>query len=75
MFILSRHKDGQEVNNEVEGAEAVVLARPTNAVSDLGEKGFKSSTTKNAGVSGFVTVTASVDYLTDMVNESEDRDS
>lgn len=75
MFILTKHRDGEEVNNQLEGADAVVLAKPTNIVSDLGENGFKSSTTKNAGVTGFVTVTASVDYLTDMVNESEDRDS
>ena len=75
MYTLIRTTDTSLLNKKIDGAESVVMGKVSHAVSSLDQPVAHSSTTKHAGGAGFVTVTASVDVLTSMVNESEDVDS
>jgi len=75
MYLLTRTDDQALLNKKVEGAESVVQVAVSHAVTSLDQPLVKSSQTRNKQNAGFVTVTASVDVLTDMVNESEDVDS
>jgi SAM-dependent methyltransferase len=75
MYLLTRTDDESLLNKKVEGAESAVQVSVSHAVTSLDQPLVKSSQTRNKQNAGFVTVTASVDVLTDMVNESEDVDS
>ena len=74
MYTLTKTDNEALLRKNVEGSDIGIMGKASNAVSSLDQQ-VKSSQTKNAGSSGFVTVTASVDVLADMVNESEDVDS
>lgn len=75
MYIMTKVKNTNEIK-AIEGAEAVVLAKSTNVRTSLDQQGAnKASTTKNALNAGLVTVTASVDILSELVNETEEVDS
>lgn len=75
MYTLTKTTDKSLLNKKVDGGEIVILSKASNAVSSLEQQQVKSSQTKNSNSTGFVTVTASVDILAEMVNESEDIDS
>ena len=75
MYLLTKTEDPTLLNRVVEGAEGAQQVKVSHAVTSLDQPLVVSSQTKNANNAGFVTVTASVDALADMVNESEDVDS
>ena len=75
MYTLTRTADPSLLGKRADGAETGVPDNPSHAVTSLDQPVPHSSTTRHAGSAGFVTVTASVDVLASMVNESEDVDS
>lgn len=75
LYMLLRTSDEALLNKKFKGAEAVIVSKSSNIVSTLDSKtsGPKSSVSKKGGGGG-ITVTASVDVLAAMVEQSAESD-
>jgi SAM-dependent methyltransferase len=75
MFSLLKTTTRELLDRRVVGGEASQPAKRSAFVSTLDAKMNKASTTRSAGNTGLMTVTASVDVLADLVEETEGMDS
>jgi SAM-dependent methyltransferase len=75
MFSCLKTTIKELLDHKVVGGEASQHIKKSAVVSNFDQKMNKTSTTRNAGNTGFMTVTASVDILAGLVEESEDMDS
>jgi len=74
MFSLTKTSDRLLLDKKIVGAEASVQQRSSSLVSSLDQKMNKSSTTRSKANAGALTVTASVDKMIEMVDESQEVD-
>ena len=76
LFMLLKTTDQALLNKKFKGAEAVVVSRSSNVVSTLDKQASapKSSVSKKGGAGGAITVTASVDVLAAMVEQSVENE-
>jgi SAM-dependent methyltransferase len=75
LFVQTKTEDDLMLNRKVAGGEAIYRPKAARVVSNLDQNMNKASTTRASGNTGSITVTASVDALAEMVNESADIDS
>jgi hypothetical protein len=75
LFILVKTTNEILLGKKIPGAEAAVRSKSSRVVSNSDQQMNKSSTTKKGNNTGSLTVTASVDFLAEMVAESADVDS
>lgn len=74
LFTLLKTSDRALLDKKIVGAEAVVQVRSSMLVSSLDQKMNKSSTTRSRANAGALTVTASLDKMIEMVDESQEVD-
>ncbi len=74
MISLTKTTSQVMIDRKVVGAEAGVPIKKSHLVQHTDQKMNKTSTTRNAANTGSMTVTASVDMLSEMVEESEQID-
>ena len=74
LFSLTKTTDRALLDKKIVGAEAGVQKRASALVSSLDQKMNKSSTTRSKANAGALTVTASVDKMIEMVDESQEVD-
>lgn len=74
LFCLTKTTDRAMLDKKIVGAEAAIQRRSSALVSSLDQKMNKSSTNRNKANAGALTVTASVDRMIEMVDESQEVD-
>ena len=70
LFILTKTDDDVLLNRKITGAEASLRPEAQGLVDNTEQTMNKSSTTRKAGGGGLLTVTASIDKMIEMVDES-----
>jgi EEF1A lysine methyltransferase 4 len=75
MYVLTKTTNQDLINRRIAGAEATLQAKSSHVVSNTDQQMNKGSTTRSGQNTGSITVTASVDYLADMVAESAEVDT
>ena len=75
LLLLTKTENERLLNKKIPGAEAVLRPKSKQLVSSMDQKATKGSTTKKGGNTGNITVTASVDILAELVDESAEVDS
>jgi len=71
LFCLTKTSDRLLLDRKIVGAEAAIQKRSSALVSSLDQKMNKSSTTRSKANAGALTVTASVDKMIEMVDDSQ----
>jgi len=74
LFTLTKTSDRALLDRKIIGAEAVVQKRASSLTSNLENKANKQSTTRSRANAGNLVVTASVEKMVEMVDESRDKD-
>jgi len=74
LFTLTKTEDPLLLDKLLVGAEAAIRKEATGVVSNLEQTMNKSSTTRKKGGGGILTVTASLESMVSMVDESKDVD-
>ena len=74
-FSLLKTNDRALLDKKIVGAEAAVQARSSMLVSSLDQKMNKGGSTRSKANSGALTVTASLDKMIEMVDESQEVDA
>lgn len=74
LFALTKTDDAARLDKKIVGAEAGIIKKNSALVSSLDQKMNKSSTTRNKANAGALTVTASLDRMIEMVDETRDVD-
>ena len=74
LFVLTKTEDEVLLNRKITGAEAAIRPEAHGIVDNTEQNMNKSNTTRKAGTGGQLTVTASLDKMIELVEESGDKD-
>ena len=72
MYVLTKTEKETLLNKKIAGAEAAVKSAEGGIVSELDQKMNKKSTTRNRENAGSITVTASVDAITAIMDDFQE---
>jgi len=70
LFVLTKTADEALINRKITGAEAATRPDASGIVDNMEQTGNKVNTVRKAGGGGQLTVTASIDKMIEMVDES-----
>jgi hypothetical protein len=74
LFILEKTDDEELINRPIPGAEAALPTHSANVVSHTDQRLNTSSMSKHKGGNGQLTVTASLDYIQKIVQQTAEMD-
>jgi len=74
MYVLTRTENEALLNRKVAGGEAALPTQRAKVTSKLDQTANKNSTTKQPGGGGGLTITADADFISSLVEESEEND-
>ena len=75
IYAMTKTMNEEMIERRIPGAEAAIRTKAAKVVSNLDQKMNAASTTRGGTNTGSITVTASVDAIADLVQESADVDT